>query len=183
MIACWNVIATGCMWYVSHLLCHRLLSKRYACAYITANSVWIPLHRVRSRVLLVPFGLPSVGPQTTGEFEAFEAFEEALLHSHYSSAVGWVICLKELLLTDGRQKVHEIKEQLRPIFGAKIRSTVGWAVCLFFVSHVSPLLWHTHACIINSLPHGDQVPQLANNYMTQLKDILVWLRKHCSWSV
>ena len=100
-------------------------------------------------MLLVPFGLPSVGPQTTGEFEAFEAFEEALIHSHYSSAVGWVICLKELLLTDGRQKVHEIKEQLRPIFGAKIRSTVGWAVCLFFVSHVSPLLWHTHACIIN----------------------------------
>ena len=68
-------------------------------------------------MLLVPFGLPSVGPQTTGEFEAFE---EALLHSHYGSAVGWAICLRELLLTDGRQKVHEIKEQLRPIFGAKI---------------------------------------------------------------
>lgn len=63
-------------------------------------------------MLLVPFGLPTVGPQTTGKFEAFEAFEKALLHSHYSSAVGWVICLRELLLTDGKQKVNEIKEQL-----------------------------------------------------------------------
>lgn len=45
------------------------------------------------------------------------------------------------------------------------------------------MLFTSHAGIINSLPHGDRVPQLANNYMTQLKDILVWLCKHCSWSV
>lgn len=88
-------------------------------------------------MLLVSFELPSVDPETNEDFEAFETYEEALLYSHYSSAVVWVVGLRELLLTEGRQSIQDIKEELWHIFGTKIRSTIGWAVCLFFVSRVS----------------------------------------------
>lgn len=94
-------------------------------------------YRVRSRVLLVPFELPSTGPTSLEEFEAFEVFEEALMDHYYSSAVGWLVSLHTVLLGEGKCFIHDMKQELRDAFGLKIRNTVGWALCLFFAKQVS----------------------------------------------
>ena len=53
------------------------------------------LDRVKSRVLMVPFSLPSIGPTNLMECHALEDLEEALKNGTYSSAIGWVIRQKE----------------------------------------------------------------------------------------
>ena len=97
--------------------------------------------RVKSRVLLVPFGLPLIGPTTSDDCHAFESFEAALQNASYNKAVGWLVHLRALLFTEGKHFIQETNEKLRDCFGMKVRSTVGWSVCLFFVNQVSPLMF------------------------------------------
>ena len=85
--------------------------------------------------MLIPFEKPSTGPTTSDEYRNFEAFEKALRNKDYSSAVGWVIAQREVLLTDCGDFVSEMKASLRETFTSNIRSTTGWALCLFFVKH------------------------------------------------
>lgn len=90
----------------------------------------------------MPFELPSIGPTDCDDCEAFESFETALRSASYSRAVGWLVRLRALLVnTEGKQFVLEKKASLRASFGMKIRSTVGWAVCLLFVDQVSSLMF------------------------------------------
>ncbi len=75
-------------------------------------------------MFLVPFSLPSIGPVTCEDSDAFETFEEALLHNHCSSAVWWVVRLRMLLLGEGKQFIQKMKQELRDMFGMKIRNTI-----------------------------------------------------------
>ena len=92
--------------------------------------------RVKSRVLLIPFDLPSTGPTKDEEYKQFEEFEEKLHNHHYSSAVGWLVKLRLLLLSEGKSFVEEMKTELHDVFQMRVRNTIGWALCLFFLKQV-----------------------------------------------
>lgn len=91
---------------------------------------------MKSRVLMVPFALPSIGPTSTETLQAFDDFEEALKNGEYTSAIGWVIRQKLELLQHGKKFVSSMKAALQSKFGTKVRCCTSWAVCLFFVNQV-----------------------------------------------
>ena len=93
-------------------------------------------NRVRTRVLLVPFNLPPTGPTTADECEAFEKFEDSVQAHVYSSAVGWLISQGQVLVSEGKSVIAEIRCRLKDSFGLKSRNTLGWSICLFFASQV-----------------------------------------------
>ena len=104
----------------------------------TNNSL---VHRVKSRALVVTFSLPSTGPVTPEEYEAFQKFEEDLFDHKYSSCIGWVVKQREEFLNGGKaftdhvhKKLTEI--QLTDVVKRKVRNTCGWTSCLFFVNQV-----------------------------------------------
>lgn len=94
---------------------------------------------MRSRVLLVPFSLPSTGPTTEEEFDAFEEFKQSLEKGRFSSAVGWVVKQREVFLQSGRVFVQSMQQQIRGSLESRIRNTTGWASCLFFLNQVKDL--------------------------------------------
>ena len=51
--------------------------------------------RVKSRILEIPFSLPATGP--TNE-EAFDEFKSALEDGTFSSAIGWLVSLRQEFL-------------------------------------------------------------------------------------
>ena len=102
----------------------------YSCIFAVPS-----FFRVKSHVLLIPFGLPSTGPTTSAQYDAFEDFEQALQKTHFSSAVGWMISQREVLLSDSTSFVSEVKDFLRDVFQGNVPNITGWALCLYFLTH------------------------------------------------
>ena len=76
--------------------------------------------RVRSRVLLVPFSLPSTGPTTPEEVCAYEEFKECPLSKKFSSAIGWIVQLKEVFDKNGKEYVQSVQAELREACGTSV---------------------------------------------------------------
>ena len=109
------------------------------------------LCRVRSRVLLVPFSLPTTGPITLEEMDAYEEFKLSLNANEFSSAVGWVVLQGQEFLTYGKEFVKSMQTELREAFGLKIRNINGWASCLFFVKQVRVSVIHVYVYVPKGL--------------------------------
>ena len=92
--------------------------------------------RVKSRILEIPFSLPATGPTNEEEFEAFDKFKSALEDGTFSSAIGWLVSLRQEFLKTGKKYVKEKQAILRQELGNKIRNSNGWAACLFFLKQV-----------------------------------------------
>ena len=88
---------------------------------------------------MIPFSEPSVAPDTDEEEEAFTEFEDLILSGEVSSAIGWAIKQRQVLLDDrGSSAVKELKERLRGIFHG--RTCQNWAVLLFFLKEVCSVI-------------------------------------------
>lgn len=87
-------------------------------------------------MLIVPFDLPSTGPTRPEEYEQFELFEERLQQHHCSSSVGWLVKQRLVLLREGKSFVDAMKTELCDVFKMRVRNTIGWALCLFFLKQV-----------------------------------------------
>lgn len=85
----------------------------------------------------MPFSLPSTGPVSTEEDQAYEEFEKNLLNHYYTSVMGWVVSLRKILIEKGKSEIQQTKLQLQEVFGMKIRNATGWAIALFFLQQVS----------------------------------------------
>ena len=90
-----------------------------------------------SRILSIPFDLPSCGPVNTEESRLFMEFVHNCESGVYSSLVGWVIGLGEEFTKHGDDRMF----QLRDMLSAKVptmlpRNQSGWAVCLYFLEKV-----------------------------------------------
>jgi len=55
--------------------------------------------------------------------------------NHCSSAVGWVVALRNTLLKEGREYIQEARAVLQGN-AAKTRNALGWAIALFFLNQV-----------------------------------------------
>lgn len=106
--------------------------------YIVAT-IFFTLHRVRSRVLIVPFKLPCTGPVTGEEFVAWEEYEEALQSHKFNAAIGWIVKQKQILKSEGKVYVQAFKKDLKDKVGLmkSARNVIGWGCCLFLLKQVS----------------------------------------------
>ena len=106
-------------------------------------------YRVRSRSLCVKFSLPSTGPTTSQEFQAFNEFKSGMKEGKYTSAIGWVVGLREKFLCEGKyyvqSKQQEIRDRVRTY--TICRNTTGWASTLFFLEKVSSNRFPSLRCI------------------------------------
>ena len=90
-----------------------------------------------SRILLVPFSLPTTGPTTPDEMNAYDEFQQSQLNHSFSSAVGWVVYQRQIFLESGKEYVLDTQAELRDAFGMKVRNITGWASCLFILKQVN----------------------------------------------
>ncbi len=94
---------------------------------------------MKSRSLCVPFSVPSTGPTTSQEFEAYDELKTSMKEGKFSSAIGWVVGLRNILISEGKEYVRtkqaEITQCLKTFHVS--RNTAGWASTLFFVEQVS----------------------------------------------
>ena len=88
-----------------------------------------------SRSLLVPFSLPSVGPVSTDEEDAYEELRVGMLHNLYSSCVGWVVNAV-ISLQNEKDEVLDLKQKLFVLFPGQPRVVLGWALALYFTRKV-----------------------------------------------
>ena len=93
-------------------------------------------NRYSSRALLIPFCLPSVGPQNEEESMQFQKLME--IRDNCSSAVGWAVSLGKVFRESGRD---EIASRMRPLMQQLLpfvdpRLITGYAVLLYFCEKV-----------------------------------------------
>ena len=84
----------------------------------------------------MPFSLPTTGPITMEEMDAYEDFTCSLNVNEFSSTVGWVVSQGQEFMTYGKEFVKSIQDELREAFGVRIRNLNAWASCLFFLKQV-----------------------------------------------
>ena len=95
--------------------------------------------KVKSRSLGVRFSVPSTGPTTSEEFKAYDQLKTSMKEGKYSSAVGWVVGLRQVLISEGKQYVRNKQEEITECLKTfnVFRNTAGWASTLFFLEQVS----------------------------------------------
>ena len=115
------------------------------CLYLSVNNLllYFSFERVESRVLVIPFQPPATGPTTPDEFSAFEEFEEALRTHKFSAAVGWIVQQKENFVTNGKEYVKQMKQELQGVC-PKVRNLISWSSTLFFLEQVCTRLIQVH---------------------------------------
>ncbi len=107
---------------------------------------------MRSRILRIPFSLPTTGPTTRQEMEAYDYFKQSLIEKRFSSAIGWVVKQRKEFEENGKAYVQSMQEELRNACGMSVRNTTGWASCLFFFNQVRVCIYiHTLASILLQL--------------------------------
>ena len=91
------------------------------------------LIRVQSRVCVIPFSKPSISPINEDQQKAFDELDDIMVAGELSSACGWAIRQKAVLVD--KEKFKEMRTTLRPFFQG--RSVLNWtyvAICLKQVS-------------------------------------------------
>ena len=67
-------------------------------------------HRLKTRILVIPFSQLSIGPVSRTETVAFEEFETNLVNHHYTGVIGWVVSLQKALVLNSKQKIQNTRE-------------------------------------------------------------------------
>lgn len=91
---------------------------------------------MKTRTLVVPFSPPSTGPINAEEDAAYEEFENNLLNYYYTSAIGWIVGLRKLLLEEGKAKIQSTKQQLQKACVMKTRNITGCSIAIFVLEQV-----------------------------------------------
>ena len=92
-------------------------------------------NRYSSRVLLIPFKKPSVGPENQIESSAFN--EIAIVLKGASSAVGWAISLGNVFKEEIEYLQGDLCKRVRErLPGVDSRLITGYATCLYFAEKV-----------------------------------------------
>lgn len=95
----------------------------------------LQIRRYSSRVLLIPFNKPSVGPESQAESSAFNEMGVTLKNA--SSAVGWAISLGNALKEEITYLQGDLCDRVRErLPGIDSRLITGYATCLFFAEKV-----------------------------------------------
>lgn len=89
--------------------------------------------------------MPSTGPTTDEEFDAYEEFSQCLDSGKFSSCVGWVVKQRSEFLEHGKEFVQSVQQQIRGSLKGRVRNATGWASCLFFLKQVGLIM---HSIII-----------------------------------
>ena len=106
---------------------------------------------MKTRTLIIPFSPPSIGPSNAEEDAAHEEFENNLFNNYYSSAIGWIVGLRKVLLNEGREKIQNAKLQLQNACVMKARNITGCSIEIFVLEQVSHRIQlHVHACEVSS---------------------------------
>jgi len=87
---------------------------------------------LQSRILVIPFQLPSIGPTTPEEDAAYNQLEQYLLTHYFTSAVGWVVKMGKEFFDTGPAFIQNTRKQLVND-KANARNATGWAILLFFL--------------------------------------------------
>lgn len=103
--------------------------------------MFLELSRVLSRILLVPFDLPSCGPVTTKECQLYTTFQNNCEGGKYSPIVRWVINQGNRLEDGGDTRFQEIRDDLQKNARSLVsRNIMSWAVSLYFLEKVGGTL-------------------------------------------
>lgn len=117
-----------------------------ACCHIIIYTIYC---RVQSRVCKVPFQKPSTAPLDEDRQDAFDELEDLLADGLPSSAVGWAVAQKALLLD--RDATRDLRSHFRSHFqGRAVQNWTLLGLCLKQVSDVKSEIakvhaFHTHA--------------------------------------
>ncbi len=104
--------------------------------------------RVLSRVLLIPFELPSCGPVTAEECTVYGDFQRACESGKYSSLVRWIIKQGKTMLESGEERIQEIRENLQGNESHSMvsRNVLSWAISFYFLEKVYMYICCTCTC-------------------------------------
>lgn len=113
---------------------------------------------MQSRLCLIPFTKPAVAPVTEDEHLAFDELEDVLEDQELSSAIGWAIQLKSLLVC--KEEVRLVKVLLRDSFQG--RSAHNWSLLLLCAKqvnfiHVVYFLYHNFHFHIHVVDYGSWI--------------------------
>ncbi len=107
--------------------------------------------RYSSRANIIPFDLPSVGPQCPDEQRAFSRLTAAINNGTFSQCIGWVVQqLTELEAARESQVMSTISTSIQASFISKSasRRLTGWSTLLFFTKQASNQQnAESHACM------------------------------------
>lgn len=86
----------------------------------------------------IRFALPTCGPKSADEFEAYHQLSKDLVCNRYSLSAGIVVVLGQRLLDEnrGKRRVKEIQHKLQVSHSIMERNVVGWCICLYFLEEV-----------------------------------------------
>ena len=88
---------------------------------------------MKSRILVVPFDLPSTGATT--EEAGYEYFENSLRQNYFSSVIGWIAGLGKIL-KQSKDVIQTTRLELIDISKGKTRNATEWSILLFFLKKV-----------------------------------------------
>ena len=86
--------------------------------------------------MIVPFNKPSTGPVTAEEDAAYEEFEDKLHQNYFTSAIGWIVSLRQKLLDEGRDEIQDVKFEFQNDTSQNTRNITGWSILFFFLKQV-----------------------------------------------
>lgn len=91
--------------------------------------------RYSSRVLLIPFSKPTVGPKNDGESIAFRTMP--YVQTKVSSAIGWAISLGEMMISEKEYIDGPLSNRVRKRLHLQPRQVSGYTLLLYFAEKVS----------------------------------------------
>lgn len=118
---------------------------------------WLNIFRYLSRVTIIPFSSPSIGPESASENDAFSQLNTLIQENWLSSCIGWVISMGKMLNND--EELEEIKRELSDLVHSP-RARIGWALTLYLTKQVinfSTYIWGMtiHLCIMSLYYFGE----------------------------
>ena len=103
-----------------------------------SKSLVMCLCRYTSRINLITFKGPAVGPQTKEEKAVYTEFTSALHSNTYSSCIGWVISLMDkLIIEESNDVLAPFVSVVEEVFHETPRLQQGWTVVLYFTMQVN----------------------------------------------